>query len=1000
MTPDQVKEKRIVELRKLCDERFGEFSDILFSKSLTDLRTIGKELNIEGADDLDRPDIKTYLVFAIRELILGLGGYRYVEGRLEILPNGSGFLRDVHFAGPGLHSPMRDDNYDVYVPASIIKRFQLKESDIVASLRRWPYAGEEYLVLLDYYLEVKHAGRSANTADELAAGTTNATSSRRRRSENRQTKAHPADLGKQVAGKNANGDRTEGDRESPQPSAQLDQAFNGQGGTFISFGEPADCRALATQSDGRILVAGSVGSVKDAKRFAIARCDPDGSLDKTFGVKGKSIIAIGDTDNVAHALALQSDGKILLAGEALDPGDNRIDFALVRLDTNGIVDQTFNRQGFVFTDFVRGEDAGAYAVAVQDDEKILVAGYTVAPKTGEKSKSRRKGVLRNESFALARYQPNGVLDKTFGTGGRVVTSFPGDLARGRALCIQPDGKILLAGIVRGGETQGRWDFAAVRYDAKGKIDKSFGKNGRVLVDIAGTDNTCHAIALQSDGKIVLAGAAADQPSNTVHSLIVRLDDRGRLDKSFNRTGFARASEFLGAAHDVTICADGRILAAGYAILTKSDHGGPPQEFERFALVSYGSDGSVDRGFGSNGVLRIDLGGQSDRSAAINQLDDGKILVAGTSDTGKTRDFAVVRVAVKIRTLRNPYSTFSDRASESSIMPESDVSPAEPVQDHTEDSPTSQAEVGPPFDERAEAFAWILDVPEEAVRNELERLAVVWWAAFKRGVHLPIDTALDWTIVHIYRAIADQNIETRDAVREEHQAELVARMRADETKARLVALYDAANLPIATGDPPLTQEVANCYFDLVSFNRAMAAGTEWHPLPAHERARYTQILSSQYPELPREHREWLAGLPRGWTAWRAYWRNASEAERQRLRQELLAHGVNIPAFAQSFTPPEAAAPSEPAAVPTARDTSSGVQLSPGSGQQPAADSTKDTLLTEIMRGGAEKEAAAAKRGPEAALQARMANQALYAQVLTNIMQTRYDSLMAVARNLRA
>jgi uncharacterized delta-60 repeat protein len=437
-------------------------------------------------------------------------------------------------------------------------------------------------------------------------------------------------------------------RERVQIASALDRTFNGQGGVLISFNEPADCRALATESGGHILVAGSVGGGKDgnSKRFAIARCVPDGTLDKTFGVKGKSIIAIGDTDNVAHALALQCDGKILLAGEVLNPSDNLIDIALVRLDANGVIDKKFNGQGFVLTDFVDGEDAGAYSIAVQGDDKILVAGYTAAPEpTAAKNRSRREGSLRNEAFALARYQPNGILDKTFGTDGRVVTSFPRNLARGRALCIQPDGRILLAGIVKGNEIQGMRNLAAVRYDSKGNIDESFGKNGRILIDVEGTDNTCHGIVLQRDGKIILAGAAADQSSNNPHCLLVRLDDRGRLDKSFNGSGFALASEFLGSAFGVVILPGGKILAAGYVIVTESDRVASAPELERFALFCYGPDGSQDRGFGSNGVLRVDLGGQSDRAAAINLQRDGKIVVAGTSDA-KARDFAIVRVTVE------------------------------------------------------------------------------------------------------------------------------------------------------------------------------------------------------------------------------------------------------------------------------------------------------------------------------------------------------------------
>jgi uncharacterized delta-60 repeat protein len=224
-----------------------------------------------------------------------------------------------------------------------------------------------------------------------------------------------------------------------------------------------------------------------------ARYNNDGSLDTAFGGTGMVITDIGGSQygsgDAAESVAIQSDGKILAAGYANPLGQNNSDFALVRYNTNGTLDNSFNGTGKVTTDFGSNGDI-AYSMAIQSDGKILLAGQT--------------GTYPSTDFALARYNTNGSQDTaTFGGGaGKVTTNIGGD-DPGRSVAIQSDGKIVTAGYTNVG---GSLDFAIARYSTTGVLDTStFGTNGKVITDFGGGPDTAQSVAIQSDGKIVVAG---------------------------------------------------------------------------------------------------------------------------------------------------------------------------------------------------------------------------------------------------------------------------------------------------------------------------------------------------------------------------------------------------------------------------------------------------------------------------------------------------------------
>jgi uncharacterized delta-60 repeat protein/uncharacterized repeat protein (TIGR01451 family) len=385
----------------------------------------------------------------------------------------------------------------------------------------------------------------------------------------------------------------------------LDPSFGSGGKVTTDFGGFDAASAAVIQPDGRIVAAGRSGSGD----FALARYNTDGSLDTTFGNGGKLTTDFGGFD-AAFGVALQADGKIVAAGQG-GPGGG---FALARYNTDGSLDPSFGSGGEVTTHFTSGFEV-VIAVAIQLDGKIVVTGQTFA------------GGF--QQFALARYNTDGSLDTSFASGGIVATNFGFDSAFGGALAIQPDGKIVAAG--RAGT-----DFLLARYNGDGSLDATFGSGGIVTTDFGGTVfDAAFGVALQSNGKIVAAGGTFNGfVGPSADFALARYNPDGSLDASFGSGGQV-TTDFGGfdVARSVALQADGKIVAAGG---TFNGFVGPSADF---ALARYNPDGSLDASFGSGGKVTTDFGGfDVARSVALQA--DGKIVAAGTGGAGS--DFALAR----------------------------------------------------------------------------------------------------------------------------------------------------------------------------------------------------------------------------------------------------------------------------------------------------------------------------------------------------------------------
>src|SRR3990172_6011894 len=233
----------------------------------------------------------------------------------------------------------------------------------------------------------------------------------------------------------------------------------------------------------------------------------------------------------------------------------------------GSPDPTFGVNGIVTTDFDNGSNDVGNAIALQPDGKIVVAGYGG----------------QFIGFTLARYNSDGSLDTTFDGDGKVAADFGSPYKAGlAALALQPDGKIIVAGQSSNGSNN---DFTLVRYNNDGSPDVSFGANGKVTTDFGNSDDFCYAVALQPDGKIVMAGRSSN--GNDFDFALARYNSDCSLDDAFGEAGKVIADFGADWGSAVVIQPDGRILVSA----------GP-------TLARYNSDGSLDTTFGQGGSLAL------------------------------------------------------------------------------------------------------------------------------------------------------------------------------------------------------------------------------------------------------------------------------------------------------------------------------------------------------------------------------------------------------------
>jgi uncharacterized delta-60 repeat protein len=293
-------------------------------------------------------------------------------------------------------------------------------------------------------------------------------------------------------------------------SGNLDTTFGNGGIVSTPIDSESYGYSVAVQSDGKIVVAGGTYlGYYDFYEFAVVRYTASGALDTTFGMGGIVVTNVGDDYySFGQGVVVQSDGKIVVAGYTYNGG---YEFAVVRYTPSGALDAGFGTGGIALTSL--GNDADAYGtcVALQSDGKIVVGGgvelyddSVALPPNSNIAPASKPNSGTIEDFALVRYTTAGVPDTTFGTGGAVLTTVGnGDYGYGQSVKVQSDGKIVLAG----GAYNGTYTFGVSRYTPAGALDSSFGSGG-IVITLIGSESYGEGVALQSDGKIVVAGYAS------------------------------------------------------------------------------------------------------------------------------------------------------------------------------------------------------------------------------------------------------------------------------------------------------------------------------------------------------------------------------------------------------------------------------------------------------------------------------------------------------------
>lgn len=404
----------------------------------------------------------------------------------------------------------------------------------------------------------------------------------------------------------------------------LDMSFSGDGIVTVDVGGNDVLQAITLDEDQNIYAAGyAVVGAGPYKDICVAKFTPDGVLDPVFGGDGIVTTDLGaNFDDLAYAIAMQPDGKIVVAGSSYDGTGNKM--CILRYRADGSLDPAFSSDGKLIIDF-GGPDDAARGIIIMNDGSIYVGGYRMEEVTA---------TMFRRNFAAVRVTTTGEFDAAFGGDGKVATLFSEDRhASGFSMGVQSDGKVIMAGYSYVG-TSANYQYALVRYNTDGSLDNTFDGDGMVLVPTGTSLGEAYGIQIQIDNKIVIAGKAYEG-FDTDFSLI-RFNENGSLDNTFGTGGVTQITYGTGEEESFTSLAmewDGGIVAAGYK------GNGTDRET---VIMRFLSNGTLDPAFGTGGKVNSNFSPEADQGYAVIVQPDGKFLVAGFSDGGVDNDLAVMR----------------------------------------------------------------------------------------------------------------------------------------------------------------------------------------------------------------------------------------------------------------------------------------------------------------------------------------------------------------------
>lgn len=388
-----------------------------------------------------------------------------------------------------------------------------------------------------------------------------------------------------------------------QSPGSLDLSYGTQGKIKYNTGlQELAIYQSAIKNNGSIVLTGKAKLAGGPnENIVVAALKPDGTPDNTFNGTGYRIVDFQMTENVGKSLALQPDGKILIAGWVHN-GAN-FDICLIRLNSDGSFDNGFGTSGKIVLNL--GSTEFGMAIDYLSDGKILVTAR------------RYNGV--NSDVALLRFLSNGVLDNSFGVNGISSEDLSNNNENPYDSSVLPDGSILVVGDA---DQSGFSVFFAAKYSKDGVPLTNFGMNGFTTFQVGAGNNGVSTVKIQNDGKIVIGGYAYEGNETTL--AVVRLNSDGTPDQSFGISGMVTTNIRDGSEYinDLLIQKDGKIMVCGVArgLTSNSD----------FTIMRYLSNGTVDVSFGVNGLVSTDFD-NTDVAASILSISDDKFIIVGYSD---------------------------------------------------------------------------------------------------------------------------------------------------------------------------------------------------------------------------------------------------------------------------------------------------------------------------------------------------------------------------------
>ncbi len=405
----------------------------------------------------------------------------------------------------------------------------------------------------------------------------------------------------------------------------LDSEFDTDGRQTVDFGNTQDQGyGVAVDSGDRIVVSGwSRYSGLTGDDFAVARLTVTGALDDEFDTDGRQTINFGYAGyDYGDSVVVDSADRIIVAGSSESHLGTGYDFAVARLTTSGALDVEFDRDGRQTIDFGRMGDF-AQSVAMDSAGRIVLGGHSEQPTTGY-------------DFAAARLTSTGALDAEFDNDGRQTIDLGTQWDICDALAVDPSDRVLMAGRITSQATG--ITFTVARLTSVGSLDVGFHDDGTHFTDIGqpGAEVAYDVVAYQSDGKSLAVGSSGGD------MLVVRYNDDGSLDATFGVGGKVRIRFGDTYAEGASIAVDsaGRIVVAGYSVRQETYN-----QDSDFAVARLTSDGNLDSEFSGDGLLRIDFGSVSDKgySVAVDSAD--RVIVAGYSDQRSIYVLTVARLTI-------------------------------------------------------------------------------------------------------------------------------------------------------------------------------------------------------------------------------------------------------------------------------------------------------------------------------------------------------------------